>query len=233
MDLYFSWAPFFQAFTKRFKWAAEVLQFNMVPVNLKRTAFSISWGVILPNERAAVQMSCSQTGFTVVLLVSQKLAGFPSLEGVVLVLDESQLVQMCTAADFFFTLHSNPGMGWSHHTFSACTTELCLCVNPGHKNPSLFFCGIFSSEMKENQIAFRITLMKKTKKQLNFCPRLVRMFSNWSCPMILLSIRMTFLYEYIGICAAQTSSSHSTQVTVLESNIAATLVRRNLWTIKS
>lgn len=56
------------------------------------TVLYISSGLILLNKHAAVQILCSQTGFTVVLLVAQELAGFPSLEGVALVLDVPQLL---------------------------------------------------------------------------------------------------------------------------------------------
>lgn len=41
------------------------------------------------------------------------------------------------------------------------------------------------------------------------------------------------LNECIDICAGQTGSSHSIRVTVHGSSIAATLVMRQLWTIKS
>lgn len=55
-----------------------------------------------------------------------------------------------------------------------------------------FSVEVFQEKWRKNQFSFRITLMKKTKEQLNSCPRPVHMFSNYSCPMILLSIRITF-----------------------------------------
>lgn len=42
---------------------------------------------------------CSRTDFTVVLLVAHKLAEFPNLEVVALVLAVSELLCVCTAAD--------------------------------------------------------------------------------------------------------------------------------------
>lgn len=148
MDLYFSWAFFFKSFTRRFKWAAEVLQFKMVPVNIRGAAFNISWGVILLNECAAVQILCSQTG------LQTRISQFKG----------SSFGPWC--ATVAAGVHS-PDLHlaqWPWHGL-VLHTEPWLCVNPCHKNPSLFSCGSFSSEMEEKSICFQNNL--KWRKQRN------------------------------------------------------------------
>lgn len=177
MDFYFSWVSFFSHSLKNLSGLLKYSNSKWCHWTSKELHFP---GVFPPNECAAVQMLCSQTGFTGALLAAQQLAGFLSSEGE---FGSWMSHSQCRCAQqLIFTLLSTPGMVCSHHTCSACSAELCLCGNPCHKNPTLLSCGIFSSEMEENQFAFRIRLMKKTKKQLNFSPRPVHVFKlNMSC----------------------------------------------------
>lgn len=47
---------FFQSCAEKFTWATEILQFKMVPLNLKGTVLDVSWGLILTNECVAMQV---------------------------------------------------------------------------------------------------------------------------------------------------------------------------------
>lgn len=112
--LYFSWA-IFQSCTERFEWATEMPQLKMVPLNLNGTVLYMP-EVLFPHTSmlSFKLFLCSWTDFTVVLLVAHRLAEFPNLEVVALVLDVSELLYVCRAADLHIAQEPQHGLDPSH-----------------------------------------------------------------------------------------------------------------------
>lgn len=112
--LYFSWAVF-QSCTERFKWAAEMPQLKMVPLNLKATVLYMPEVLFPRTSMLSFKLFlCSWIDFTVVLPVAHKLAEFPNLEVVASVLDVSELLYVCRAADLHIAQESQRSLHPSH-----------------------------------------------------------------------------------------------------------------------